>query len=142
MEYQWPDTHDFSKNNFVCIFMGTNDYGNDIPLGDINDMYPQNKTVCGALNYILTKIRNDNTACNIIGILPLNRKRGTKENNFAYGTINNAGYTLNDLNIKINEIYKKYCCNVIDNTFSPINKYSINNLLNDGLHPNEYGIDI
>ena len=43
------------------------------------------------------------------------------------------------LNIKINEIYKKYYCNVIDNTFSPINKYSINNLLNDGLHPNEYG---
>lgn len=133
------DTHDFSVNNFVCIFMGTNDYGNDIPLGDINDMYPKNETVCGALNYILTKIRRDNTACNIIGILPLNRKRGTIENNFAYGTINNAGYTLNDLNIKINEIYKKYYCNVIDNTFSPINKYSINNLLNDGLHPNEYG---
>lgn len=133
------DTHDFSINNFVCIFMGTNDYGNDMPLGDINDMYPQNETVCGALNYILTKIRKDNTACNIIGILPLNRKRGTMENNFAYGTINNAGYTLNELNIKINEIYKKYYCNVIDNTFSPINKYSINNLLNDGLHPNEYG---
>lgn len=133
------DTHDFSINNFVCIFMGTNDYGNDMPLGDINDMYPTNETVCGALNYILTKIRRDNTACNIIGILPLNRKRGTIENNFAYGTINNAGYTLNDLNIKINEIYKKYCCNVIDNSLSPINKYSINNLLNDGLHPNEYG---
>lgn len=133
------DTHDFSKNNFVCIFMGTNDYGNDITLGDINDMYPQNETVCGALNYILNKIRSDNIACNIIGILPLNRKIGTIENNFAYGTNNNAGYTLNDLNNKISEIYKKYYCNVIDNTFSPINKFSMNNLLNDGLHPNQYG---
>lgn len=133
------DTHNFSKNNFVCIFMGTNDYGNDIALGDINDMYPQNETVCGALNYILSKIRSDNISCNIIGILPLNRKRGTIENNFAYGTNNNAGYTLNDLNVKISEIYKKYYCNVIDNTFSPINKFSMNNLLDDGLHPNKYG---
>ena len=133
------DAHDFSTNNFVCIFMGTNDYGNNMPLGDITDMYPTNETVCGALNYILNKIRSDNTACNIIGILPLNRKNGTKENNYAYGTANTAGYTLGELNSKISEIYKKYCCNVINNEFSPINRYSLNNLLGDGLHPNEYG---
>ena len=133
------DAHNFSTNNFVCIFMGTNDYGNNIPLGEINDMYPANETVCGALNYILNKIRSDNTGCNIIGILPLNRKNGTKENNYAYGTANTAGYTLGELNSKISEIYKKYCCNVIDNEFSPINRFSLNNLLGDGLHPNEYG---
>ena len=133
------DEHNFSTNNFVCIFMGTNDYGNNIPLGEINDMYPANETVCGALNYILNKIRSDNTACNIIGILPLNRKNGTKENNYAYGTANTAGYTLGELNSKISEIYKKYSCNVINNDFSPINRYSLNNLLGDGLHPNEYG---
>mgnify|MGYP000469616852 FL=1 len=133
------DAHDFSTSNFVCIFMGTNDYGNNMPLGDVNDVYPTNETVCGALNYMLNKIRSDNTACNIIGILPLNRKNGNKENNYAYGTANTAGYTLGELNTKISEIYKKYCCNVINNEFSPINRYSLNNLLGDGLHPNKYG---
>ena len=133
------DSHDFSENDFVCIFMGTNDYGNNMNLGEVEDMYPTNETVCGALNYMLNKIKKDNGGCAIIGILPLNRINGNFNNNYAYGTVNASNYTLKELNDKLTIIYEKYCCCVINNEYSPINKYSLNSLLIDGLHPNIIG---
>ena len=133
--------YDFNRYNLVTIAFGTNDYGNNYQLGDVNDLYPTNKTVCGAVNYCIDKIYNNNPKINLVFILPINAcDVGTSETNYRYGTVNEAGYTLIDLCNKIKSICDKYGINYIDNSHSVVNKMNIDKgIFVDKLHPtNEF----
>ena len=133
--------YDFNRYNLVTIAFGTNDYGNNYPLGDINDLYPTNKTVCGAVNYCIDKIYSNNPKINLVFILPINAcDVGTAETNYRYGTVNEAGYTLIELCNKIKGICDKYGINYIDNSHSVVNKMNVDKgIFVDRLHPtNEF----
>lgn len=131
----FADGFNDSDANYLCVFMGTNDYGNDMPLGTPSDAKTEN-TVCGGLKYIIETVLNKVPAISMIGILPLNRcDIGTAADNWAYGTANNAGYTLGQLCDSLKTVYESYGIPVIDNRTSVFQKLNISTLLNDGLHP-------
>jgi lysophospholipase L1-like esterase len=134
------DNTDFSNYDTVVFAFGTNDYGNDIPLGTLNDMYPTNNTVCGSMNYVINKIYTDNPKAVVIISSPINRAdKGTKASNFGYGTENAEGYTLLQLVNKMKELCETNGICFIDNSKSLFNKFTLENLLMDNLHPSPYG---
>ena len=134
------DNTDFSNYDTVVFAFGTNDYGNDIPLGTLNDMYPTNNTVCGSMNYVINKIYTDNPKAVVIISSPINRAdKGTKASNFGYGTENAEGYTLLQLVNKMRELCETNGICFIDNSKSLFNKFTLENLLMDNLHPSPYG---
>ena len=98
---------------------------------------PSSNTVCAGLKYIIETVMNTSPTLSIIGILPLNRSDyGTASSNWAYGTANTAGYTLNQLCDALKTIYESYGIPVIDNRQSVFQKLNVDSLLGDGLHPN------
>lgn len=134
------DNTDFANYDTVVFAFGTNDYGNNIPLGNIGDMYPTNNTVCGSMNYVINKIYTDNPKAVVIISSPINRAdKGTKASNFGYGTANAEGYTLLQLVNKMKELCETNGIPFIDNSKSPFNKFTLENLLMDNLHPTPYG---
>jgi lysophospholipase L1-like esterase len=140
---------DWQLYDQVIFNFGTNDYGKDEPIGTINDMYDgqgdyTNLTVCGSLNYLIKKVLTSNPLCNVIIVLPLNRKTGSFANNYAFGTQNNIGKTLNDYCEAIIGCCNKYGINYIDRRHSVVNAYTIQGgqLLVDGLHPSKNGYKI
>lgn len=134
---------DFSEYDTAVFAFGTNDYGGNIPLGNITDMYPNQQTVCGGLNYIINKVYTDNPHIVLIISTPINRgDKGTEANNFGYGTRNTAGYTLLELVNKMIEVCNNNGVCVIDNSNSPFNKHSFYGLTYDSLHPNIKGYHV
>lgn len=131
--------YDFNRYNLVTIAFGTNDYGNNYPLGDINDLYPTNETVCGAVNYCIEKIYDNNPKINLVFVLPINAcDVGTATTNYRYGTVNEVGYTLIELCNKIKSICDKYGINYIDNSHSVVNKMNVDKgIFVDRLHPTD-----
>lgn len=131
----FADQFNDHTQNYLVIFMGTNDYGNDMPLGSVNDA-PGTSTVCAGLKYIIETVNSNNPLVSFIGVLPLNRADfGSAASNWAYGTANNAGYTLNQLCDALKTIYESYGIPVVDNRTSVFQKQNINALTGDGLHP-------
>lgn len=138
------DSFTDSSCDYVVIFMGTNDYGNNIPIGNISDTPASDGTFCAGLRYMIEKIMTNNPTISIIGVLPLNRtKFGStsldRANHYAYGTANGAGYTLGDLCNKAEQIYHDYGIPVIDSRNSAFQLDNLNSILGDGLHPNLTG---
>lgn len=140
---------DWQLYDQVIFNFGTNDYGKDEPIGTINDMYDgqgdyTNLTVCGSLNYLIKEVLTSNPLCNVIIVLPLNRNTGSFANNYAFGTQNNIGKTLNDYCEAIIGCCNKYGINYIDRRHSVVNAYTIQGgqLLVDGLHPSKNGYKI
>lgn len=143
--------YDFSDYDYAVIFFGTNDYGNNCTIGNENDNYITEKTVYGAINYIVNKIYKDNPNILIMFSLPLIRKTGLfGENNeriilgdinnhFAYNYKNNIGYTLNDYSNAIINRCKFYGIPIISHENGYFNSITINSLLCDGLHPSIEG---
>lgn len=131
----FADQFNDTNQNYLMIFMGTNDYGNDMPLGTVSDA-AGNATVCAGLKYMIETVMNKTNRISIIGVLPLNRSDfGTAADNWAYGTANNAGYTLSDLCDAMKTIYESYGIPVIDNRTGVFQRYNVNALTVDGLHP-------
>ena len=130
---QFTDT----ATDYLCVFMGTNDYGNNMTLGSPSDSASKTGSVCAGLKYLIETVMSVNSALSIIGILPLNRcDKGNLASNWAYGTANEAGYTLNDLCDALKTVYESYGIPVIDNRQSVFQKMNLNSLLGDNLHPN------
>lgn len=137
------DNNDFSNYDSAVFAFGTNDYGNNSPLGDIDDLYPGDNTVCGAINYVINKVYNDNPKITLIISTPINRSDvGTASSNYGYGAKNTANYTLLELVEKMKELCVSNGVCIIDNSNTPFNKYTLDNLLMDHLHPNTDGYKI
>ena len=129
---------DFSNYNLVTLAFGRNDYNGNKPLGNKNDMYPEQETILGAMNYCLKKIYTDAPMINVVVITPLNEgTKGNSSSNYAYGTANAQGYTLKELCTAIRNLCEEKNINCIDNSKeSIVNAYNINSgIFIDKLHP-------
>lgn len=137
------DNNNFANYDTVVFAFGTNDYGNNMPLGSIYDLYPANQTICGAINYVLNKIYTDNPKAVVIISTPINRSdKGNASSNYAYGTQNTEGYTLMDLLERMIQLCDSKGVCYIDSHISPFNVYTVNSLLVDNLHPNPEGYKV
>ena len=137
------DNNNFANYDTAVFAFGTNDYGNNMPLGNITDVYPTNETVCGAMNYVINKIYTDNPKIVLIISSPINRSdKGSSSSNYGYGTANTQGYTLLQLLEKMKELCIANGVCFIDNSNCPFNKYTLSSLLTDNLHPNPDGYKI
>lgn len=140
---------DFSKYNIAVFAFGTNDYGNNMPLGTIDDNYTYTEdnskaTFYGGLKYVIDTIMESNPKITLIFALPINRcdNRGTKANNFAFNYRNSAGHTLGEYCDAIVNVCKRYGIPYIDRRQSAFNAYTIPYLLCDALHPSAEGYKV
>ena len=116
--------------DMVVVFGGTNDYGHgDALLGDIdsNDLYTFN----GALNSLISQLKNDYPNKPIVMLTPLHRTNEEVKNKL--------GYSLKDYSDAIIEATQRHNIHLID-LFNELelDPYDTN-LVPDGLHPNDAG---
>lgn len=144
---------DFSAYDIAMFAFGTNDYGNNIPIGTIDDEYTysenSSQTFCACIKYVIDKIKTDNPKCAVVLSMPINRVRmsnqsspaGTRETKWAYGFANSQGHTLDDYCNAIKAVCDKYCIPYIDHRNGAFDVYAVEStsILADGLHPSEYG---
>ena len=135
--------------DLITIFMGTNDYGHETPLGTINDS--TDVSFYGALNVIIPALKEAHPYSRIVLLTPIHRygfgTSGILGTAFTYDHIpNGAGYSLGDYVNAIKNIGNKYSVPVIDlyTLFDlDVTDQSIRTqYIPDGLHPNAAGHEI
>ena len=135
--------------DLIVIFMGTNDYGHETPLGSVDDT--QDGSFDGALNEIIPALVTKHPSSKIVFVTPLHRYGfgiskilGTQ---FTSDSVpNGVGATLGDYV----EALKTVCANngvsVIDLhtecTLDPADSAVRSNYMPDGLHPNAAGHEL
>jgi lysophospholipase L1-like esterase len=142
---------DFKLYDVAVFAFGTNDYGNNIALGTIDDapnhVTDNSGTFYAAVKYVVEKVLTSNPTCMLIFALPINRCDSAKnidadltfDNNWAFGTANNAGHTLSEYCEAIIAVCNKYGIPYIDRRNSIVNAYTVQSLMGDGLHPTDEG---
>lgn len=135
---------DFTQYDVAIYAFGTNDYGNNQEIGSFSDTYTyfedSSQTVYAALKYIIETIKTSNPKCTIIWSLPINRTdHGTLATNWGYGTANALGYTLDDYCEAIKTVCDYYGIAYIDHHKGAFDRYGVNSLLVDRLHPSTDG---
>lgn len=128
--------------DLIQIFMGTNDYGHDTPLGTIADT--TDISFYGALNVIIPALQTKYPESRIVFVTPLHRY-GANGLTYDY-TENGAGNTLKDYVDAIKEVCERYSVPVIDLfTISGINPAIADvktAYMPDGIHPNDAGHEL
>lgn len=109
--------------DLAFISCGTNDYGKNIAIGNIDDT--NENTFCGSLNILFNKAVK--RFKEIIYLTPIPRYNENK---------NEKGYTLDDYRKAIKEVGYKYKIIVLDGKKVILDKKLH---LPDGLHPNSFG---
>ena len=140
---------DIPSADLIVIFMGTNDYGHETPLGSVEDT--QDGTFYGALNVIIPALVEKHTSSKIVFVTPLHRYGfgtskilGTK---FTYDNIpNGADATLTDYVDALKTVCAANGVSVIDLhtecTLDPTDAETRTNYMPDGLHPNAAGHEV
>lgn len=133
-------------SDIITIFMGTNDYGHETPLGSISDS--EDVSFYGALNVAISGIIAAHPDAFIAWITPMHRYgRGSSQilgTPFTYDYLpNGRGHTLGDYVDAIKNVCEKYSIPVVD-LFSNLDlDPSIEEIrtkyMPDGLHPNAAG---
>lgn len=143
----FADSVDYSNYDVVICALGTNDYGQNIPIGNETDMYDissEENTMYGAINYVIDKIMTSNPAITLIFALPIDRKRvGNTTNLDSCWTVENSiGNTLNDYCDAIINRCNYFGLPYIDRHNSVINRKTMPTLLVDQVHPTIEGYKI
>lgn len=134
------------SSDLIMVFMGTNDYGHETPIGNINDN--DDISFYGALNKVINGLINNNPTSTIVFVTPLHRYGfGTSKilnKKFTYDYLpNGQGHTLKDYKDAIINVCERYSLPVIDLYSNSGLNPSIPNIKStyfpDGLHPNEKG---
>ena len=137
---------DIPEADLITIFMGTNDYGHDTPLGSIDD--EGDVSFYGALNTIIPALQAKYPNAKIVFITPLHRygfgtNSATGEEHTYDSVPNGAGHTLGDYVNAIKEVCEKYGVDVIDLytdlDLDPSADETREYYMEDGLHPNSAG---
>ena len=135
--------------DLIVIFMGTNDYGHETPLGTAEDS--QDGTFYGALNTIIPDLVAKHPSSKIVFVTPLHRYGfGTSKIlgiNFTYDNIpNGVGATLGDYVEALKTVCTNNGVSVIDLytecTLDPSDNEIRTNYMPDGLHPNAAGHEV
>ena len=135
--------------DLIVIFMGTNDYGHETPLGSATDT--ADISFYGALNVIIPGIQTQHPDSQLVFVTPLHRygfgSSKILDTQFTYDHIaNGRGHTLSDYVDAIKVVCEKYSVPVID----LFNEYPVDPsdsadrvaYIPDGLHPNSDGHEI
>lgn len=135
--------------DLIVVFMGTNDYGHETPLGTPSDT--TDISFYGALDVIISGIQTQHPDSQLVFITPLHRYGfgtskilGTK---FTYDNIpNGRGHTLSDYVEAIKSVCAKYSVPIIDLfhqcPIDPSKSSDKTTYFPDGLHPNAAGHEI
>ena len=135
--------------DLIVIFMGTNDYGHETPLGAAEDT--QDGTFYGALNTIIPALVAKHTSSKIVFVTSLHRYGfgtskilGTK---FTYDHIpNGVGATLEDYVNAVKNVCANNGVSVIDLytecTLDPSDPAERSTYMPDGIHPNAAGHEL
>ena len=135
--------------DLIVIFMGTNDYGHETPLGNPSDS--GDISFYGALNTILPAMQAAHPNSQLVVMTPLHRYGfGTSASTgtaFTYDTLpNGRGHTLADYVNAIKDVCQKNEIAVIDLfdlvTLDPTDAQVRAAYMPDGLHPNAAGHEI
>ena len=135
--------------DLIVVFMGTNDYGHETPLGSEQDT--EDKSFYGALNVIIPALVEKHQSSKIVFVTSLHRYgRGTSGilgTNFTYDNIpNGVGATLGDYVNALKTICAKNGVSVIDLytecTLDPTDATVRAEYMPDGLHPNAKGHEV
>ena len=133
-------------SDLIIIYMGTNDYGHETPLGTIDDT--TDTSFYGALNVIIPWLIENRPNSRIVIMTPIHRYGfGTSSitgTAFTYDYLpNGRGYKLSDYVNALKDIANKYSLPVIDLynlfTLDPTDATTRTNYIPDGLHPNAAG---
>ncbi|MBE6532953.1 MAG: hypothetical protein E7676_05575 [Ruminococcaceae bacterium] len=131
--------NDIPEADLISIFMGTNDYGHDTPLGTIDDI--GDTSFYGALNVIIPSLQAKHPDSRIVFVTPLHRY-GFGGLNFDYEK-NGAGFTLQDYVDAVINVCRRHSIPVIDlysiSGLNPSLAVIRNTYMPDGLHPNANG---
>lgn len=136
-------------SDLITIFMGTNDYGHETPLGTINDK--RDTSFYGALNVILPSLIKKHPNSRIVVVTPLHRygkgTSGILGTDFTYDYLKNGvGANLEDYVNALKQVCSKYSIPVIDlytlSGLDPSNAEIKTKYMPDGLHPNAEGHEI
>ena len=123
--------------DYVSIFLGTNDFGLNRQIGNIDDY--DVATIYGAINTVFDRIIGANPDVKFMLITSLNRYDFTDSNPNDNGLTNGAGYTIEDLRNVIRTTSEKYNCTLVE-LGDLVNEENMNVLLNeDNLHVVEKG---
>lgn len=126
--------------DLITIFMGTNDYGHNTPMGTIADT--TDISFYGALNVIIPGILTAHPNSRLVWITPTHR------DGFGSGfthdwVANGAGKTLEDYVNAIKDVCARYSVPVIDlfsiSGLNPVIAGIKSTYMPDGLHPNALG---
>lgn len=132
-------------SNILTIFYGTNDYSNNMPLGDIDSDAVSPTTFYGALKYVFEWVSTNLPTCLIVPITHTQRWNSAKDLEFiannGYGTggqpKNDLGFSLLDYANAIIDVANRYGYKVLDfNRWGQVNKNNEGSFYgNDHLHP-------
>ena len=134
------------ESDLIVIFMGTNDYGHETPLGTIDDK--TDVSFYGALNVVIEGLRTLYPDSQIVFVTPLHRYGfGTSSitgEKFTYDYLpNGRGHTLADYVHAMVEVCEAYNVPIIDLystcDINPAVAAARNAYMPDGLHPNAAG---
>ena len=121
----------------VSIFLGTNDFGLNRQIGEINSYDVE--TIYGSINTVFDTIISANPDVKFMLITSINRYDFTDSNYNDNGLTNGAGYTIEDLRNVIRTSAKKYNCTLVD-LANLVDENNMSALLNaDKLHVVEEG---
>ena len=133
-------------SDIITIYMGTNDYGHETPMGTIDDT--EDVSFYGALNVIIPGIQMAHPDALLVWMTPTHRYGfGTSKmlgTAFTYDHLpNGRGYSLDDYVDAIKEVCDKYDVPVIDlftlSGMDPSLSEVRSQYMPDGLHPNSAG---
>lgn len=132
--------------DLISIFMGSNDYGHDTPLGTIDDT--TDVSFYGALNVIIPALQAKYPSSRIVFVTPMHRygfgTNSATNQTHTYDYIENGeGNTLKDYVDALKEVCERYSVPVVDMfTMSGLNpslEVIRTNYMPDGIHPNAEG---
>lgn len=132
-------THNYRKYDLITIFVGTNDFKLDVPIGEIgikNQTEFNSQLFFGAYRKLLDFILESNPSTNILLITPIQRDN----DGYDIDKRNLSGFSLGDYRTAIEELGKMYSLPVLDlYSTSGINSFTLDYFTKDGLHPNVIG---
>lgn len=122
---------EFETTDVYTVFLGTNDFSRNVPVGTLNDATGITNSFYGGLKQLYIDLTAKNMNATIILITPLKRTSSP-----SWDTANTVGHKLIDYVNAIKDFASNYGCPVIDLfNESGVSNRTASTFLYDGLHP-------